>query len=324
MQTKCNFIKTQTKQFKRLFYTLGLLSLLPLCSFAQHAKVKNVDEQVSRSEVKYKQRHSSLVSNQNNLYADGIKIKRDLSILQEIQEERIFLTQGIPAEELYEGIWDTRYAHVYSAIKNIPDTFVVNLENFCMPISKGHVTSKFGKRRRRMHNGIDLKVQVGDTIYAAFDGKVRVRRYERRGYGNYLTIRHHNGLETIYGHLSKYLVDVDDVVKAGDPIALGGNTGRSTGSHLHLEFRFLGMAIDPSDIVDFDNFVCHRDEFVVTKKTFRAPNKYTKGEVVYHRVRKGDTLSKIARRYGTTISALRKKNNLSSKAVLRIGTSLRI
>lgn len=306
---------------RKSIYLLGFLFLFPLFSFSQQ---EQKGEPINRSEIKYKQRHSSLISSQNDVFADGIKIKRDLSVLQELQEERIFQEQGIPADDLYEGIWNTDYAHVYGALKNIPDTFVVNLENFRMPIAEGHVTSNFGMRRRRMHNGIDLKVQIGDTIYAAFDGKVRIRRFERRGYGNYLTVRHHNGLETIYGHLSKFLVEVDDVVKAGDPIALGGNTGRSTGSHLHFEFRFLGMAINPTEIVDFQNFVCHRDQYTITKKTFRTPNKYAKGSVQYHRVKKGDTLSQIARRYGTTIAAIRKKNNLNSTAVLRIGTSLRI
>ena len=117
----------------------------------------------------------------------------------------------------------------------------------------GYVTSPYGYRRRfrRMHKGIDLKVQTGDTVYAAFNGKVRLTKYERRGYGYYVVIRHENELETVYGHLSKFLVEPDQYVKAGDPIALGGNTGRSFGSHLHFETRFMGYAINPSAIFDF-------------------------------------------------------------------------
>lgn len=319
MQTKSFFLKSKIKL--KYIQTLGFLFLLPFYCFAQNP---GTQDQINRSEVKYKQRHSGLIANHDDLYADGIKIKRDLSILQELQEERILMSQDIPAEELYEGIWNTQYAHVYSSIKNVPDSFDVNLKGFYMPVAQGYVTSNFGMRKRRMHNGIDLKVQIGDTIYAAFDGKVRVERFERRGYGYYLAIRHYNGLETIYGHLSKFLVSENDVVKAGDPIALGGNTGRSTGSHLHLEFRFLGMAINPTDIVDFDNFVCHRDHFSITKNTFKTPNKYTKGTMQYHRIKRGDTLSKIARLYGTTVSALMKKNNMGAKSVLRVGRSIRI
>lgn len=109
-------------------------------------------------------------------------------------------------------------------------------------------TSNYGWRRRRMHRGVDLSLHIGDTIRAAFSGKVRLTRYERRGYGYYVIIRHGNGLETIYGHLSKFLVKPDQIVKVGEPIALGGNTGRSTGPHLHFETRYLGMDINPNKI----------------------------------------------------------------------------
>lgn len=323
MQAKYYFSTSTTKL--RRFFLVGILSFtVPLCGFSQTTTEEEATTTTNRSEVKYKQRHSNIISTGNDLYADGVKIKRDLSILHEIQEERILAMDEIPADDLYEGNWSNQYAHIYNTIKNVPDSFVVNLENFCMPIKEGHVTSNFGPRRRRMHNGIDLKVQVGDTIYAAFDGKVRVKRYERRGYGYYLTVRHHNGLETIYGHLSKFLVEENDVVKAGDPIALGGNTGRSTGSHLHWEFRFLGMAINPRDIVDFDNYVCHRDQYKITTKKVKNNNKYIKGQVIYHRIKKGESLSTIARRYGTTISAIQKKNNMGRSTAIRAGRSLRI
>lgn len=141
----------------------------------------------------------------------------------------------------------------------MPDSCVIDCSTFVLPMdSMTRVTSKYGPRRRRMHKGIDLKVQIGDTIRAAFDGKVRIKNFERRGYGYYLVIRHPNGLETVYGHLSKFLVGVNDIVRAGDPIALGGNTGRSTGSHLHFETRFLGQAINPADIIDFENSIPHQ------------------------------------------------------------------
>lgn len=308
---------------------LLLASALIIPSFAMAQETIDIAKtENSRSQIHYKQRHSSLITNSGDvkeLYADGIKIKRDLSILEEIQAARILAEDEIPAEDLYGGMWNNSFVHVYGSLEQKPDTFNIDLQDFTMPISTGYVTSKFGPRGRRMHNGIDLKVQVGDTIYAAFDGKIRVQRFERRGYGNYVAIRHPNGLETIYGHLSKFLLNENDVVKSGDPIALGGNTGRSTGSHLHLEFRFLGQAINPTEIVDFENFVCHKDEYLITKETFFAPknNKYAKG-FKYHRVRKGETLSSIARRYGTTIAAIKRNNNMKNVNALRIGTSLRI
>jgi murein DD-endopeptidase MepM/ murein hydrolase activator NlpD len=190
-----------------------------------------------------------------------------------------------------------------------------------------------------MHYGIDLKVQTGDTIYAAFDGKVRLCQYERRGYGYYVVLRHSNGLETVYGHLSRFLVSEDDVVKSGDPVALGGSTGRSTGSHLHFEFRFLGKPINPNYIVDFDNKVCHRDEYMVSPSSFEnvytntssgsytrsgKTNKYVSGSVAYHRVQQGDSLFKIARVYGTTVSKICRLNNLTEKSKLQKGQVLRV
>lgn len=340
MQGNSNILIKGIKQLKIL--PLAAMFLIPMSGFAQ-SKVNNND----RVGVNYKQRHSK--QSQNNLYADGIKIKRDLSIIKEIQEERILGENEIPAEDLYGGIWNNRYVNAYRSVENIPDTFKVNLANFTMP-TMGQVTSNYGIRRlrrlTRMHYGIDLKVQVGDTIYAAFDGKVRLKQYERRGYGYYLALRHPNGLETVYGHLSKFLVEEDQVVKSGDPIALGGNTGRSTGSHLHFEMRFLGNPINPTFIVDFDNKVCHRDTYTVTAASYNksskgvdirsiasssvtrssanVQNKYASGKVSYHRIQKGDTLGKIALIHKTTVSKICKLNNITSKTVLRAGKSLRI
>lgn len=335
-------LKSHLKCWKVL--PLAAMLLAPMSLLAQ-----NTESAESRTGVTYKQRHSK-ISHDNNLYADGIKIKRDLTILKEIQEERILAADEIPAEELYGGIWTNNFVNAYKSVKDAPDTMTIDLSNFTMP-TLGQITSNFGPRRRRMHYGIDLKVQVGDTIYAAFDGKVRMTQFERLGYGNYVVLRHTNGLETVYGHLSKFLVRENDVVKSGDPIALGGNTGRSTGAHLHWEFRYMGRPIDPIQIVDFENKVCHRDNYTVTPRTFAysgagkffpdgsAPlastaklpslanvkdNKYTGGKINYHRIQKGDTLSTIARKYGTSIAKLCKINNITTKAILREGKSLRL
>ena len=178
-----------------------------------------------------------------------------------------------------------------------------------------------------MHRGIDLKVLVGDTIRAAFDGKVRIKNFERRGYGYYVVVRHPNGLETIYGHLSKILVEENQIVRAGETIGLGGNTGRSTGSHLHFETRFLGQAINPAEIIDFENGVPHQDTYVFRnlKINGRRSNIYTSSsdQMVYHRVKSGDTLGKIARMYGTSVNELCRLNGLKGTSVLRIGQSIR-
>lgn len=311
------------------------------------AQDKNEEKQ---NELGYQQFHSTGLETQQGLFADGIKLKMNLSVLEEANSENEFDINEIPADDLYGGIWNNSYVHAYGALKNAPDSFKVNLSDFTMPF-EGRMTSNFGRRGRRYHYGVDLKVQVGDTIYAAFDGKVRVKSFERAGYGYYVVLRHVNGLETVYGHLSKFLVEEDQFVKSGEPIALGGNTGRSTGSHLHFETRFLGKPINPNFIVDFNNFTCHKDEFIVNSSSFHKttqssrvlitspnyktptpsavtasaePNKFVDGDVKYYRIKSGDTLGAIARRNGTTISKLCSLNNITTKTTLRIGRSLRV
>ena len=138
------------------------------------------------------------------------------------------------------------------------------------------MTSNYGYRPRfrRVHKGIDLNLAVGDTVRAAFSGKVRLTKYERKGYGYYVVLRHENGMETVYGHLSRFLVKPDQYVRAGEPIALGGNTGRSTGPHLHFETRYLGIAINPAAIIDFENKVPPKDIFAFDKRTYGKSQNY--------------------------------------------------
>ncbi|NDW10890.1 M23 family metallopeptidase [Dysgonomonas sp. 520] len=324
------------KKIKTL--SLAVALAFPLCSLAQN-QTENTSKEERRAEVSFSQRHSRPTA--NNLYADGIKIKKDLSLVDKAQEERLLNQDEIPADDLYGNIWSSSYVNAYRNLEVVPDTFTVDLSNFTMP-TMGHVTSNFGPRRRRMHYGVDLKVQVGDTIYAAFDGKVRICHYERRGYGYYVVLRHTNGLETVYGHLSEFLVSENDVVKSGDPIALGGNTGRSTGPHLHLETRFLGKPINPAEIIDFSNKICYKDTYKVrtesfayasssrnaayasSKTTKKGANKYSSGSVKYHRIKQGDTLGAIARRYGTSVSKLCSLNKIGATSTLKLGKSIRV
>jgi murein DD-endopeptidase MepM/ murein hydrolase activator NlpD len=219
-----------------------------------------------------------------------------------------------PASYLYPE-WSNEYVHKFENVV-LPDTVVISMKGYCMPTDSTRITDKYGyrPRRARAHLGLDVKVKIGDTIRAAFDGKVRISRYERRGYGHYLVIRHPNGLETVYGHLSKKLVNENDIVHAGDPIALGGNTGRSTGSHLHFETRILGNAINPALMFDFPNQKAATDYFVYQKNT----------REVYYKVKSGDTLSKIAVKNETSVANICKLNGISKNAVLRIGQTLRV
>ena len=171
-----------------------------------------------------------------------------------------------PASELYAN-WDNRYAH---RATELPENYRIDLRHFCMPTTSRVITSNFGSRWGRQHKGLDIKVYIGDTIRAAFSGKVRIVRYEGGGYGKYIVIRHNNGLETIYGHLSKQLVQENQEVRAGDVIGLGGNTGRSTGSHLHFETRLCGVALNPALMFDFREQDVTGDYYAFSRATYDA------------------------------------------------------
>ena len=251
-----------------------------------------------------------------------LKSVDSLALQKQIRAEQ----SEYPALSLYPN-WNNQYVHAYgNAI--IPDTYTIDLTGFHMPTPSTKITSPFGPRWRRMHNGLDLKVNIGDTIVSAFDGKVRIVKYERRGYGKYVVIRHDNGLETIYGHLSKQLVEENQLVKAGEPIGLGGNTGRSTGSHLHFETRFLGIAINPIYMFDFpkQDIVADTYTFRKAKGVKRAGSHDTQvadGTIRYHKVKSGDTLSRIAKLRGVSVSTLCKLNRIKPTTTLRIGQVLR-
>lgn len=205
---------------------------------------------------------------------------------------------------------------------------------YCVPF-KGRITSRYGIRHGRNHNGIDIDLETGDTIYAAFDGKIRYSQYHERGFGNLIIIRHYNGLETYYGHCSKLFVSANQDIKAGDPIGLGGNTGRSTGSHLHFEIRFYDNPINPELVFDFENqtlaeqnlllFAGIFDHSSSKKKSSSSSKSYSvdKNSKV-HKVRSGDTLGKIAGMYGTSVTKLCKLNGMESTDIIHIGQSIKV
>ncbi|EPH16859.1 M23 family metallopeptidase [Hoylesella oralis] len=255
-----------------------------------------------------------------------------------------------PAADLYDG-WDNKYAHRATAL---PDSFKINLRHFCMPTPSRVITSNFGHRWGRQHKGLDIKVYIGDSIRAAFSGKVRIVRYEGGGYGKYIVIRHPNGLETIYGHLSKQLVEENQEVRAGEVIGLGGNTGRSTGSHLHFETRLCGVALNPALMFDFRAQDVTGDYYIFNKRTYdresaeatrirgkidngsysreevkgefaKNDNKGTNddGERLYHKVSAGDTLTSIAQKRGVTVETLCKLNHITKTMRVRPGQILR-
>ena len=247
--------------------------------------------------------------------------------------ERDLATMG---SEIYTS-WVTNRAHPYKA-EEVPDSFRIDLRGFCMPTTSRNVTSRFGYRPafKRVHKGLDIKVYTGDTIVSAFDGKVRVVRYDEGGYGYYVVVRHPNGLETIYGHLSKQLVQTDQEVRAGEPIGLGGNTGRSFGSHLHFETRLAGEAINPELLFDFPAQDVTADFYTFRKSPQQndRPAYLAAGEASdnndvarkatrFYKVAKGETLSSISRKLGVPEDQLATQNRLSPSKKLRTGQILR-
>ncbi|MBI5540610.1 MAG: peptidoglycan DD-metalloendopeptidase family protein [Bacteroidia bacterium] len=230
----------------------------------------------------------------------------------------------VPAYNQY-FFWDTLDIHPYqSKMNKFTETRILSLLDsnsvFAMPMNRKPINSNFGWRKWKYHYGIDLGLNVGDSIVSTFDGMVRVVR-KSKSYGNVVVIRHNNGLETLYAHLSKALVKPNQEVRAGELIALGGNTGHSTGPHLHFEIRYLGGPINPSEIIDFNNFTLVSDTLIVDRCRFEYLDDVQKAR--YYTIRKGDTLGRIAKRNGVSISRLCKLNGITRKTTLRIGRRLR-
>ena len=249
---------------------------------------------------------------------------------------------------VYDAHWDDNSTNPYGIEqKDLPNEWAIwlvdSLDQYHCPF-QGSVyhRGKFGVRRGRRHQGVDIPLKTGDPVYATFTGKVRVSRYWG-AFGNLIVIRHENGIETFYAHLSKRNVEVGDWVNAGDVIGLGGSTGRSTGPHLHFETRYNGFAFDPQWLIDFEKGILRHRLFVLKKKYFNIYSNYEqdfedeirnqeedaaedaeKAAMKWYTVRSGDTLYKIARNHGTTVKEICRLNGISQNATLRIGKRLRV
>ncbi|MBO7458717.1 MAG: peptidoglycan DD-metalloendopeptidase family protein [Paludibacteraceae bacterium] len=229
-----------------------------------------------------------------------------------------------PADSLYRNIWTDARVNPYGALfDSLKDDVHIPMEGFHLP-HPGYITSGYGWRRYRMHKGTDIKVQIGDSIRSAWDGQVRIVGWDPRGYGYFVVVRHDNGLETVYGHMSRPIVDEYERVKAGDVLGLGGNTGRSTGSHLHFEIRYLGEAMNPESFIDFSTGqLKNKNEYVIGIKAMKQA-RAEQAAMRYHKVRQGDTLSGIAKKYGTTVRNLCRLNNIKETKILQIGQKIRV
>ena len=295
---------------------------------------------------------TSTTANAQDLLARQAPVDRKMAAVDTIMLRNITMREELesPSADLYAN-WDNKYAH---RATELPETYKIDLRHFTMPTTSRVITSNFGSRWGRQHKGLDIKVYIGDTIRAAFSGKVRIVRYEAGGYGKYIVIRHNNGLETIYDHLSKQLVEENQEVRSGEVIGLGGNTGRSTGSHLHFETRLCGVALNPALMFDFRAQDVTGDYYAFNKETYDnestnatrlrgkqdsstyastnssddyATNKRTTSgltdQISYHKVKKGETLERIAKKRGVTVEQICKLNHITKTMRLRPGQILR-
>ena len=248
------------------------------------------------------------------------------------------------SSSIFTEYWHNTHIFPYSSAQKspMPDTIFMTLidglHKFVMPC-KGRLNSGFGWRGKVFHKGLDINLRKGDKVKAAFDGKVRYSKFNDGGYGNLIIIRHLNGLETYYSHLTKIKVKPNQIVKAGDCIGTGGNTGaRWTGDHLHFEMRYMDIAFNPVLAINLDVFDLISDTLILTKKdlsayrkvrTVRNRKKVKKPENIatgenYYIIKKGDSLSKIARKNYTSVDALCQMNNLNRNSILKIGKSIRV
>lgn len=250
---------------------------------------------------------------------------------------------------IFEKYWDTEKLFPYKDVEysSLPKSLVIDLvdstNGYHTPYKASPIRSRYGPRRGRAHQGVDLVLKTGEPIYATFSGRVRISQYNRGGYGNLVVIRHDNGLETYYGHLSERMVEPNQWVEAGQVIGLGGSTGRSTGPHLHFETRYYGQSFDPERLIDFKSGTLCRETFLLKRSYFSiysrasqdfedeiANEEQDKKEQAereamrYHKIRSGDTLGAIARKYGTTVGNICRLNGIKSTTILRIGRTLRV
>jgi LysM repeat protein len=284
--------------------TLFIAIVISINTSAQH---KNIKGYIADNEIDTLTIDPDMEFESEDILDPSLIMTRDTSL-------------SFPCNYLYKYWANTRVNPYQYDLSNLRDTTHISMKGFYTPIS-GHINSDFGFRRHRYHYGVDINLNTGDTIRACFNGMVRITSYDRHGYGYFIVIRHYNKLETVYGHLSKILVAPNQEVKAGDIIGLGGSTGRSTGPHLHFEFRYMGIQINPNDMIDFASFKPKAETFVLSKTTFSYIAEAKK--VKYHKVRSGETLSHIAHRYGVSVSYLCRLNHLKKNKVIRPGMRIR-
>ena len=339
------------KYTERILLLLALLTL-PLVASAQvddpKKKTEKTEIKVDKPDVIYDdEEFPGTVIDEDGEYDDELYqppfIRDDFD---DFDDDEVLPTvfslddEGVDSEDdiILEG-FDTAAIHLPKLdVNTIKDPIIIQLcdaergEKFTWPTPwTARPTSHFGPRRRRFHYGLDIAQPTGEPIYAAFDGVVRISK-DNKSYGKLVIIHHANGLETYYAHMSRRDVVAGQHVKSGEVIGLCGNTGRSHGSHLHFEIRYMGNAINPENVIDCSTHDLISDQLTLTSSSFRKEAKGGKsvkgggssGDGTWYRVRKGDTLEKIARRNGTTVKRLCQLNGIKATKILHPGDKLKV
>ena len=201
-------------------------------------------------------------------------------------------------------------------------TYLDSSENFVIPVID-RINSRFAFRNGVFHKGLDIHLTKVTPVVAAFNGKVRYAKFNKGGYGNLVIIRHLNGLETYYAHLSQIDVSENQLVQAGNVIGLGGNTGAEwSGPHLHFEVRYHDFAFNPETMFSMKDSVLLSNQILLKKSDFHISKMPSKR---YHVIKAGQTLSHLAVKYNTTISKILKINpSIQVNSVLKIGQKVRV
>lgn len=337
---------------------ISIVLFLSIGSFSSHAQIfpkiiKKPKTQISVSDNPLRrdirlfdsQKYLQDLTRQTDslLYKDYVDLKKRLSIVAEdtlsliwsptnqlvqVSEQILIDSIWVTAFEYYSS-WDSKKINIYDFNpKDFKDTINIKLfdqffgTNWNLPLETTKITSEFGFRRYRWHHGTDLKLNTGDPVFSTFDGIVRIRSYDRNGYGYYVVVRHKNGLETLYGHMSKILVEIGQEIKSGETLGLGGSTGRSSGPHLHYEIRYQGLSINPTEVFDFNVGRIKTDLYSITSSSFDHVLKTQ--EAIYHRVRSGENLSLIAKKYGVRVSTITSMNRITTRSILRVGQRIKV
>lgn len=326
-----------------IFFLMGMILLFPAFSFSQ-SEGATLEKKDSLEVIFEKIRLDGKIAYINSATEEIItKSEYLLRFGAELTEDDHGHHHGEFDE--FHDYWTSDKVNVYKGVK-VPTPFKIQFDQttFTHPVDHEiEVTSRYGRRRRRSHRGIDLDLVTGDNVRTVLPGKVRFVGYSS-GHGKTVVVRHVNEIETVYAHLSEYKVEVNQIVSEGEVIGLGGNTGRSTGSHLHLEVRYKGVCIHPEYVFNFDGSQMLRGTDLWVSNSWQSPKFHSayrkskvkplfteedaiaaqKAEPRFHRVRSGDTLGHIAMRYHLGVSEICRMNGISKRSTLRVGQRIKV